>query len=80
MAICDCLPFSKPISIRTQGQIAYRQYYLIRKISYRLVGNVSNKVGDLLPKGRVGDSRLESVFGWQLKNQLNHCNLGENRE
>jgi hypothetical protein len=30
------------------------------------VGNVSNKVGDLLPKGRVGDSRLESVCGWQL--------------
>jgi hypothetical protein len=30
------------------------------------VGNVSNKVGDLLPKGRVGDSRLESVFGWQF--------------
>jgi hypothetical protein len=22
-------------------------------------------VGDLSPKGRVGDSRLELVFGWQ---------------
>jgi hypothetical protein len=44
--------------------------YLIRKVSYRLVGNVSNEVGDFLPKSRVGDSQLELLFGRQSDSNL----------